>query len=144
MSPVKHVVTAPALTFSLPDETRTVRAQLAAGVGERSGRTLIKDGPLRVTLVGLNAGGRVRSDKADGPITMQVLEGAVELDVEGQRLPMPAGSLLALDAGVPHTVSSTGGALFLLTVVHTEEMQKLRGSNGGGGGSASPVGGPNE
>lgn len=143
MSPVKHVVTAPALTFSLPDETRTVREQLAAGAGERSGRTLIKDGPLRVTLVGLNAGGRVRSDKADGPITMQVLEGSVELDVEGQRLPMPAGSLLALDAGVPHTVSSTGGALFLLTVVHTEEMQKLRGGSNGGG-SAPPVGGPNE
>ena len=38
----------------------------------RSGRTLVKDGPLRVTLVALASGGSLAAHTAAGPITIQV------------------------------------------------------------------------
>ncbi len=115
MSPVNRRITGAALELSLSDEARVVKEQLHAGK-ERAARTLIKDGPLRVTLVGLRAGGALASHKADGPITVQVLEGTVEFEAEGQEWTLSTGALFALDAGVTHSVRAPEGGLFLLTV----------------------------
>jgi len=96
-----------------------VREELAK-VQARIGRTLVKDGPLRVTLVGLNADHALHEHRATGPVTIQVLEGTIEVDVSGAPYPLDAGMLLALDAGVAHAVTSRTGGFFLLTVMHGE------------------------
>ena len=116
MSPVRHQVSGPALAFSLDDEIETVRRELAGTAG-RVARTLVKDGPMRVTLVGVSAGGSLKPHKADGPISVQVLEGAIEMQVEGQAVPLERGALFVLERGVTHAVRSTSGGFFLLTVV---------------------------
>ena len=115
MSPVNRRISGAAIRLSLPDEARVVREQLASGK-ERAARTLIKDGPLRATLVGLRAGGALAAHKADGPITVQVLEGTIEFEAEGESWSLDAGSLFALDAGLTHSVAAPAGGLFLLTV----------------------------
>ncbi|HVX39723.1 MAG TPA: cupin domain-containing protein [Gemmatimonadaceae bacterium] len=117
MSPVQHPVTGTALTFSLQDELRTVREELAKAPA-RIGRTLVKDGPLRVTLVAVHADRGLHEHRSAGPVTIHVLEGAVEVEAAGKKWPLSAGMLLALDAGVPHAVTSTDGGIFLLTVMH--------------------------
>ena len=116
MSPVQRDITGATLSFSLADELRILRAELDAA-GERIGRTLLKNGPLRATLVGLKAGGELRTHRADGPITVHVLEGAIDFTVGGTSWPLPAGTLFSLEAGVPHSVASQDGGIFLLTVV---------------------------
>lgn len=114
MSPVRHPVSGTALVFELAAECRIVHEQLATTT--RTARTLVKNGPLRATLIGLAAGSELASHKADGPITIHVLEGAIELEAEGRTSPLPAGSLLALGAGIVHAVRSREGGVFLLTV----------------------------
>lgn len=120
MSPVQHRVSGAALSFTLADEMQRVREELAK-VQARIGRTLVKDGPLRVTLVGLNADHGLHEHRAAGPVTIHVLEGAIEVDVAGARKSLDAGMLLALDAGVAHAVTSRSGGFFLLTVMHGGE-----------------------
>ena len=114
MSPVQRPVSGPALTFDLATELRVVHEQLATT--SRTARTLVKNGPLRATLMGLARGGALAAHSADGPITVHVLEGAVEFEAEGRTWPLPAGSLFALDAGIVHTVRAPDGGVFLLTV----------------------------
>jgi quercetin dioxygenase-like cupin family protein len=114
MSPVRHQVTGSALVVDLAEERRILREQLATTT--RSARTVVKNGPLRATLMGLAAGGELAAHKADGPITVHVLEGAIEFEAEGRTYPLPAGSLFALDAGIVHAVRSREGGVFLLTV----------------------------
>lgn len=114
MSPVNHPVSGPVLAFTLADELRIVRGQLATG--SRTARTLVKNGALRATLMGLAPGGELASHHADGPITVHVLEGMIEFTVDARTHELPAGSLLALDAGLVHSVRSRDGAIFLLTV----------------------------
>jgi quercetin dioxygenase-like cupin family protein len=118
MSPVQRSITG-TLRLSLQDEIRIVRDQLRT-TGERTARTLVKHGPLRTTLVGLAAGGTLKSHKADGPITVQVLEGTVEFEADGERWTLPTGSLLALESGITHSVSAPDGGVFLLTVASVE------------------------
>lgn len=115
MSPVRHPISGRALSFVLDDELRILRGQLEASPG-RLGRTLVKVGPLRATLVGLSAGGALRPHKADGPITIHVLEGAIELEAEATSWTLPAGTLFALDGGIVHAVTSPQGGVFLLTM----------------------------
>ena len=114
MSPVQHPVSGPVLAFGLSDEMRRVRDHLATGA--RSARTLVKNGTLRATLIGVAPAGALAPHSAAGPLTVQVLEGSIELEAEGQVHTLAPGSLLALDANIVHAVRSPGGGIFLLTL----------------------------
>ncbi|HEX6533363.1 MAG TPA: cupin domain-containing protein [Gemmatimonadaceae bacterium] len=120
MTPVHRTLAGDVLAFDLAEESRTVREELAATqtriAHPRIARTLVKEGPLRLTLVGVGPGGALREHQADGPVSIHVLEGEIVLDAGGQSRTLPAGSLAALDAGVRHAVRSEPGGLFLLTV----------------------------
>lgn len=86
---------------------------------ERSGRnarTLIKSGPLRVTLVVLARGGEIPEHSAEGPITVQPVEGSILFTAQGKSYAIEPGQLLSAGPGVPHAVSSEGGGAFLLTL----------------------------
>jgi len=115
MSPVQRPISGSALTFALEDEMRIVREQL--GPVSRIARTLVKNGPLRLTLIGLAPGGVLAPHSTEGPITVQVLEGEIEFEADGQSQLLPAGSMIALGARVVHSARSTSGGIILLTVV---------------------------
>jgi len=117
MTPVQHRISGDELVFKLDDELRIVRDELA-GAASRIGRTIVKDGPLRVTIVGLHAGHELREHKSPGPITIQVLEGTITVNVAGKDCPLEQHGLVAIDGGVPHAVHSEHGGIFLLTVMH--------------------------
>ena len=82
----------------------------------RIARTLVKEGALQVTLVGIGAGGVIRPHQADAPITIHVLEGEILLEAGGDIQRLTQGSLAALDGGVRHAVSAPQGGFFLLTL----------------------------
>jgi quercetin dioxygenase-like cupin family protein len=117
MTPVNHPVSGPTLTFSLPEEMALLKTELRSAPA-RSAKTLIKEGPVSVTLIGVNPGGSLHAHKAGGPITVQVLEGEVEFAIGETTRPLSAGALLALDGGITHAVHSAHGGIFLLTVVN--------------------------
>lgn len=100
--------------FTLEDAMRIVRGQL--GSASRIARTLVKNGPLRATLIGLAPGGALTPHSTEGPITVQVLEGEIEFEADGKPWSLAAGSMLAIGAGVVHSARSAAGGIFLLTI----------------------------
>jgi quercetin dioxygenase-like cupin family protein len=84
----------------------------------RNARTLLKMGPLRVTLVVLGPGGELAEHEAPGPITVQVVSGRITFMTEGERHDVGAGQLLAAGPAIRHSVVSAEGAAFLLTLGH--------------------------
>lgn len=117
MTPVQHRISGQELMFELDHEMQIVRDELTKAPA-RIGRTIVKDGPLRVTVVGLHAGHDLHEHTSPGPITIQVLEGAIVVTVAGKPCRLEQHALLALDGGVPHSVHSEHGGMFLLTVMH--------------------------
>jgi quercetin dioxygenase-like cupin family protein len=115
MTPVQRSLAGDVLAFDLSEEMQLVRDELATG-HTRIARTLAKEGPLRLTLVGLSPGGAMHEHEAGGPVTIHVLEGELELTVGGKTLAHRIGALIALDRRVRHAVGSSRGALFLLTL----------------------------
>jgi quercetin dioxygenase-like cupin family protein len=84
----------------------------------RSARTLVKEGPLRLTIIGIAPGGDLPTHSTDGPVTVHVLEGEVVFQALGREYPLRTGDLLVFAPGVEHSARSATGGLFLLTVVH--------------------------
>ena len=81
-------------------------------------RTLIKEGPLRVTVIALAANGNLPAHSTTGPISIQLLEGDITFTAAGKEYPLAPRDLLVVAGGVEHSARSAAGGAFLLTVVH--------------------------
>ncbi len=53
---------------------------------------------------------------ADAPITVQVLEGRIRFDVDGQILELLPGHLISIAESLPHSVVGIEVSAFLLTI----------------------------
>jgi len=117
MSSLNRKIEGDVLVRHLKRDEQTIDKDLVARHG-RSARTLVKDGPLRLTMIALAAGGGMPPHRAEGPVSIHLLEGDVVLDVEERAYALVPGEVLVLASGVQHGVRSSGGCVLLLTVVH--------------------------
>ena len=104
------------LTARLPLLLDELRAEEIWDEEGRNSRTVFKAQGLRVVLVLLGAGRRVRSHKAESPLTLQVIEGQVRLRAGKEDLILGPGAIAELGAKVPHDLKATKEAAFLLSI----------------------------
>jgi quercetin dioxygenase-like cupin family protein len=81
----------------------------------RAGKTLVKEGPLRVTLVALKKGTTLPSHQVSDPISIQTIRGCLRLTTDRGDLDVSAGTLIALGPGVTHTAKAHEDCLILIT-----------------------------
>jgi len=117
MSSLNRDIDGDALVRHLTQDERMIDQALLARHG-RSARTLVKEGPLRLTLIAIAPGGELAEHDADGPISVHVLEGQILFSAVGRQYPLNVGDVLVVAAGVRHAARSETGGTFLLTVVH--------------------------
>ena len=80
MSSMHRTIEGRVLVNHLTQDEMWIDQALLAQHG-RSARTLVKEGALRVTIIGLAAGGTMPEHSANGPISIQLLQGDVTFDV---------------------------------------------------------------
>lgn len=115
MSSLHRTITGDVLVQHLGPDVMTIDQQLLAAHG-RSARTLVKDGPLRLTIMALAAGGTLPPHSTDNPVSIQVVQGEVTFHALDREYALAAGDVLVLAAGVEHSAWSKSGASFLITV----------------------------
>ncbi|MEO8621381.1 MAG: AraC family ligand binding domain-containing protein [bacterium] len=118
MSSMHRAVTGDVLVQHLGADAMTIDRDILASNG-RSGRTLVKEGPLRLTLIGLAPDGELPQHSTDNPVSIQVLQGDVTFSALDREYPLVAGDVLIFAAGVEHGAKSSQGATLLLTVAYT-------------------------
>jgi quercetin dioxygenase-like cupin family protein len=117
MSSLNRVLEGDVLVHHLTQDERMLDADLLARHG-RTARTIVKEGPLRLTLMGLAAGGVVPAHSTDAHVTIHLLEGVVTFIAQGNEYSLNTGDVLVIGPGVEHEARSATGGLFLLTVVY--------------------------
>lgn len=85
-------------------------------VARHRAETLVKTETLRVVLVTMLSGGTMHEHAAPGPITVQVLRGAIRFTVDDAPQELRAGHLISLAPGVEHAVDGLEDGAFLLTI----------------------------
>jgi len=106
--------------LDLAAEYTALLASPEAARDGRTARTLVKDGPQRVVLVALRAGGRLQQHRAPGPVTIHALTGRVALTTANARHDLAGGRMIALPAGTLHEVEATEPSALLLTMAVPE------------------------
>lgn len=117
MSSIDRPLPGDVLCFHLADERALVNDAALLERHGRNARTLLKEGPLRVTLVTLRVGGQIATHRSSGPMTVHLLDGDIQLHAAGQEHRLPSGDLLVTVAELEHTVISEGGGTLPLTFV---------------------------
>jgi quercetin dioxygenase-like cupin family protein len=111
-----HQVSGDVMQMDLDAERASIlEAARSAPVGHTA-KTLVKDGPIRVVLVGLKSGATLREHKAEGPVTIQALQGEALVSSGSDKETLSVGSLLVFGADIPHTVDASSDCVLLLTI----------------------------
>ncbi len=121
MSPISRPLTGPHLTFRIAgqvEELRTDDAYLRSG---RAGRTLAKDGALRLTLVVLAKGVEVGTHLAESPMTLHCVEGSLRYRVEDESLSIRSGEILFFGPGHAQDIRAEEDTALLLTITGGQE-----------------------
>ena len=84
--------------------------------GDKNSITLFKTDAMRIVLIALHKGAELKTHTAPGVISVQVLEGKISFITARQSAELSEGQLLALHAGIPHSVFAQEESMFLLTI----------------------------
>jgi quercetin dioxygenase-like cupin family protein len=106
----------PVLKVDLAEALRALKAEEAWRTRPRSAVTLVKEQGFRVVLVGLHRGAAIDAHRAEGPISIHLLEGSVRVAVKGEEIALSPGQVLALGAGLEHALHADEESAFLLTI----------------------------
>lgn len=93
-----------------------LRASAASSGAGRAAKTLVKEGPLRITLVALRKGATLEEHQIAGPVSIHALAGTLRLSTRQEAVDLATGELLALDAGVAHAAEALDDCVLLITV----------------------------
>jgi quercetin dioxygenase-like cupin family protein len=104
-----------AMPHALPGDSVDV-APLGPRLSSVKTHALFKSVDLEVIRLVLQAGKSLPSHKVPGELTIQCLEGALDVAVEGRSQVLRAGQLLYLAGGVPHAVRALEDASALVTI----------------------------
>jgi quercetin dioxygenase-like cupin family protein len=104
------------LGFDLGAELASLKAEASWQGGDRNARTLVEEPTLRIVLVAMKRGARLREHDADGPVSVHTLAGLLRLHLPTQSADLPAGHLLTLERALPHEVEALEESAFLLTL----------------------------
>jgi quercetin dioxygenase-like cupin family protein len=120
MSPISRPLTGPHLIFDFADHLAELRRDDAYRRSGRVGRTLAKQGPLRLTLVALAEGVQVETHLAESPMTLQPLEGRIRYRVAGETFELEAGQILYFGPGDAQDIRALEETALLLTITAGE------------------------
>ncbi|MGE3985440.1 MAG: hypothetical protein AB7G38_14830 [Dehalococcoidia bacterium] len=111
-----HQLQGEAIHINLAREAETLIAEAKQAPQGRAARTLVKDGPLRITLLGLKEGAAIADHRAGGPVSIEVVTGSVVIEVGAAAYELAAQEALVLDADVVHSVRATADAAIQLVI----------------------------
>lgn len=95
--------------------------------GDRTTKTLTKEGELRIVLTAMKQGAKLADHHADGPISLQCMSGKLRLNAAGQAVELGEGSIASVNAGIMHSVEALSECVFLLTIAQsTRDEQAAR------------------
>ena len=102
--------------FDLATAERELRQDDAYAHSGHAARTLIIEPDLRIVLVAMRTGSRIREHRADETASIYALSGHLRLNVSNKVHELRAGQLLVLEGGVRHDVEAGADSAFLLTL----------------------------
>jgi quercetin dioxygenase-like cupin family protein len=102
------------LRLDLAGESMAIlNAARKARVGHAA-KTLVKDGPLRVVIIGFRAGATLEDHHAPGPVAIQAVSGTTRIEAAGESYNLDQGNVIVFGSDVSHSVSAADEAVLTI------------------------------
>lgn len=113
----ERVLNAPLVEMNLNAAIDQIKSEKAWKDNDRNSVTLFKSDSMRIVLIGLHEKAELKPHKANGVISVQVLQGKIEFTAEQQNVSLEKGQMITLQENVFHGVKALTESFFLLTLV---------------------------
>jgi quercetin dioxygenase-like cupin family protein len=111
-----HQISGSALLLNIEEESRSVLEAARTAEAGHTAKTLVKEGPLRIVILGFTPGSSLKEHRAGGPVSLAVLSGSLEVSALDSSELLGAGEALVLASDVPHSVTVKEYSALLLTI----------------------------
>lgn len=111
-----RIVSAPCVEIDLPKHIAQLQHEPAWMQGDRNTITVYKSELMRIVLMGLRKDAEIKPHKANGVISVQVIEGMIQFITEPQTVSLAQGQMIAIEPGITHSVHASEESFFLLTM----------------------------
>jgi quercetin dioxygenase-like cupin family protein len=116
VSSLTRALTGEKLTFDLDGQIAELRRDEHYVRSGRVGRTLVKAGPLRLTLTLIGEGVDIGTHHAAAPMTLHVLQGRLRYSVHEEEFEMGQGEVLFFGPGHAKDIRALEDTALLLTI----------------------------
>lgn len=104
------------LRFDLDAELASLKGEASWQGGDRNARTLVEEPNLRLVLVVMKRGARLRQHHTNGRVTVHTLAGCVRMRLPDRVEELSAGQLLTFDRDLAHDLEALEESAFFLTI----------------------------
>ena len=111
-----RVLDAPQVQIDLNKFIAQIRDEKTWKTSDRNAITVYKTAGMRIVLIALHQNAEIATHKAEGVISVHVLEGAMNFVTENGKSELHAGNIITLHKGMPHSVFALKKSVFLLTI----------------------------
>lgn len=111
-----RILNAPLLEIGLYDNIAKIKKETSWIEGDRNSVTVFKSETMRIVLIGLKRNAGLKPHKANGVISVQVLEGKIDFNTEEQNSVVEKGQMITLQKNIIHSVEAQEESFFLLTL----------------------------
>ena len=109
------ILAAPLLALDLNREIEQLRSEGRWQSGHTE-KTLAKYPDLRLVLIVMKTGGRLEKHRAEGRISVHILDGRIRFNTAERSVELAAGQMLLLERAIPHDIEAIVDSAFLLTI----------------------------
>ena len=110
-----HTISGRVLRIDLTAEDARLHAQAATSKSGRAAKTLVKEGPIRVTQVALRKGTSLQTHRVEGAVSLHVQRGRLRLTLGDETMDLGVRELAVLDVGVEHAATALSDCALVIT-----------------------------
>jgi quercetin dioxygenase-like cupin family protein len=118
-SEVDHTIDGSLIKINIPQFINQIKNEKQWIEKDRNAITVFKTNNLSIVLIGLKKNATMPKHKVDGTLSLQVLEGAIQVDTNEQSIELNQGQMLALNTSFEHSILAIEETFFLLTLTTT-------------------------
>jgi quercetin dioxygenase-like cupin family protein len=112
-----RIIDAPFVFTDIEKYHRQLLEEEAWQKNDRNGITVFKTTGCTIVLTALHAAAEVPENEVKGITSIQLLQGKINVRINGENIPLKAMEIISIHAGIPHGISAEDDSLVLITTI---------------------------
>jgi len=117
-----RIIDASIVNIDIPSSITQIKEERNWVESDRNAITVFKTNGLSIVLIALHQNAEMPKHKANGLISIQVLEGALQFSTNDETILLKAGQLVALHSAIEHSILAIQETVFLFTITSSTKQ----------------------